>query len=282
MEKSITLRFYDLSRTDAAKPSFESLLEKLEPLPLKDRERTVGLADILVRLEDYAADGEELAGQLMRAQSGNRPGVMKETATEGLPFSEPLGHGIAFRYRKADGLLGMQFDPRVLSPSRFLEYFYAVEATAEFRMLPRLREDAWDRFDALPLKKLELQIAGHPNVGAGSTPESQAAWAALSDLGDKYKAHTVRIELSMGHRGGSLADDAKALARDAFARFTAGTEDVRALRGTVDTGDGMPNDDIDLMGTLFDVKMDLSFPHDDPKKFYELRRDILKTSLANL
>lgn len=282
MEKSITLRFYDLTRTDNAKPSFESILEKLEPLKLKDRERTVGTEDILVRLEDYAPDGEELAGQLMRAQSGNRPGVMKETGTEGLPFSEPLGHGIAFRYRKADGLLGLQFDPRVLAPSRFMDYFYQVEPTAEFRLLARLREDAWERFDTLPLRKLELQVAGHPNVGAEPSPESQAAWAALADLGEKYQAHTVRIELSMGHRGGSLADDAKALARDAFARFTAGTEDVRALRGTMDTGEGMPNDDIDLMGTLFDVKVDLSFPHDDPAKFYELRRDLLKTSLANL
>jgi hypothetical protein len=282
MEKSITLRFYDLTRTDAAKPSFESILQKIEPMPLKDRERTVGANDILVRLEDYAADGDELAGQLIRAQSGNRPGRMMPTGTAALPFSEPLGHGVAFRYRKADGLLGIQFDPRVLSPSRFIEYFYAIEPTSEFRLLPRMREDAWDRFDSLPLRKLEVAVAGHPNVTANASPESQAAWAALSDLGDKYKAHTVRIELSMGHKSGSLPEDVKALARDVFARFTAGSEDVRSLRGVVETGEGLPNDDIDLMGTLFDVKVDLSFPDDDPAKFYKLRRDILKTSLANL
>lgn len=282
MEKSITLRFYDVSRTDTAKPSLESLLAQISQKGLVDRQRTVGWQEILVRLENYDGSGDELCGQLMRAQSGNRPGRMLDTGTAALPFEEPLAHGVAFRYRKTDGLLGIQFDPRILAPARFIEYFYAFDATAEFRMLPRLREDAWERFDALPLKKLSVTVAGHPNVGANATPDSQAAWSALSDLGDKYQAHTVRIELSMGHRDGSLAESAKTLARDIFDRFSKGQEDVRSLRGTVDTGEGSANDDLDLMGTLFDVKEDLSFPENKPDKFYELRRDLLKTVMSQL
>ena len=282
MDKSITLRFYNLTRTDTAKPTFESLLDQISKKSLKDRERTVGLQSIMVRLEDYDGTGGELSGQLMRAQSGNRPGRMLDTETAALPFDEPLGHGVAFRYRKADGLLGLQFDPKVLAPPRFIEYIYAFDAAAEFQMKPRLRDDAWERFDALPLRKLTLAIAGHPSVGAQTTPDSQAAWAALADLGDKYQAHTVRIEMSMGHREGSLAASAKTLAKEIYARFMAGEEDVRSLKGTLDTGDGTPNDDIDLLGTLFDVQVDLSLPGNDPKKFYELRHNLIKNTLNKL
>lgn len=281
MEKAVTLRFYDLTRSAEDRPPFADLLRLVAAKPMGDRERHVGLDQFLVRLENFAETNGEVHGQFIRGQSGNRPGQMLAAGTGNLPFAEPLGHGIAFRYRTADGLLAVQFDAKILSPVRIVEYLAAHDARAEFTLTPRMRADAWARFNELPLRKLEVSIAGHANP-ADLEADGAAVWSNIARMKHAYGADTIRFEISMGHRDGSLLDTAKALAREAFARFERGDDDIRALRGVVDTGDGVPNDEIDLMGTLFDVKESLAFNGDDFPEFYRLRKNLLKSKLRLL
>src|SRR3546814_5686547 len=70
---------------------------------------------------------------------------MSAEGTENRPFEEPIGHGIAFRYRTTDGLLAIEYNPFLLSPSRVFDYIYEFEPQAEFDVTPRMREDLWER-----------------------------------------------------------------------------------------------------------------------------------------
>lgn len=280
MEKTVTLRFYDVQRTAEDRPLLADILTQISAEAVADRGRFIS-DDIFVRLEDFNNHQDCIEGQFVRGQSANRPGRMRDGGTENLPFEEPIGHGIAFRYRPADGLLAIEFNPLVLSPSRVMEYIYAWNARAEYALMPRMREDVWEQFDQRPLRKLTLQVAGHPNV-VGADDPNNATWANIGDIRDRYEAHSIKIEIGMGHRGGSLTASAKNLIRDAFTRHTDGTDDIRTLKATLDNGEGQPNDEVNLIAELLDVREELSFPGDDWAKFYELRRDLLRTKLDAL
>jgi hypothetical protein len=276
MEKSVTLRFYDVTRTSADKPTMEHVLAGIAAQAIPNREKKVGEEDILVRLEDFESTDDFLSGQFIRGQSGNMPGRMEPDGTHDLPFTEPIGHGIAFRYRKSDGLLGIQYDNRVLSPSRVLQYLYAHNGHAEWHIEPRLRADAIDRFNDLPIRKLEIAVAGTPNV-ADADSAIDSVWSSIYKMKGSYEADTVRIIISRGHRGGHLFEGIKGFAHEAMSRIATG--EVRALKAVVETGGGVPNEEIDLMGELFDVKEDLSFPDRDFAQFYQLRKDLLASKI---
>ena len=281
MEKSVTLRFYDVRRTSEDKPALADVLNMIAAKPIAEREARVGLDDILVRLENYQETNGELHGQFVRGQTGNRPGQMLATGTGNLPFQEPLGHGIAFRYRLRDGLLAVQFDAKILSPARIMDYLYQHEPRAEYFLEPRMRQDAWERFAALPLRKLEVSVAGHANP-QDLDNDADPVWRNVSTIKQAYGADTVRFQVSMGHRDGSLLEGAKDILREAFRRYQSGEDDIRAIKGVLDTGEGVPNDEIDLLGTLFDVKEDLAFDGDDFPRFYALRRDLLGVKIRLL
>jgi len=278
MEKTVTLRFYDVDRVRQDRPALADVLRQIGELPIAERGRHVTGEGIFVRLEDFHEHSDCIEGQFVRGQSGNRPGRMLADGTADLPFEDPIGHGIAFRYRATDGLLAIEYNPLVLSPSKVAAYLYEVEPRAEYRMLARLREGVWEELEARPLRKLTLGIAGHPNV-AGADDPNQATWANLGDMRDRYGAHSIKIEIGMGHRSGGLADGAKRLIREAFGRYEEGSDDIRTLKGTIETGEGEPNDEINLIGELLDVKEDLSFPENNWAQFYILRRNLLRTRL---
>ncbi len=281
MEKTVTLRFYDVRRTSADKPMMGDLIERIAGLAMTDRERHVTGEAILVRLEDFDAEDGEFSGQFVRGQSGNLPGRMLPDGTDDLPFDEPLGYGVAFRYRSHDGLLAIQYDPRVLSPSRVMGYLYAHDARAEYLLRPRYRDDAWQRFDELPVRKVEIAVAGRPNV-ADLDDGADPVWQNVSRMKDQYGADTVRIQLSMGHRGGALREGIKTVIHEAMRRNENGVDDIRAIKGVIDNGNGIPNEELDLMGELFDVKEDLAFPDRDVAQFYRLRRNLLRDRLRLL
>lgn len=248
---------------------------------LADREARVGLDAILVRLEDFVESETEIHGQFIRGQTSNRPGRMLPAGTDNLPFNEPLGHGIAFRYRLRDGLLAVQFDTKILSPGKILDYIYQHEPTAEYSIAPRLRDDAWQRFAELPLRKLEVSVAGHANAHDLDN-DAQPVWRNVALIKQAYGADTVRFQISMGHRDGALREGAKNVLREAFRRYESGEDDIRAIRGVLETGDGIPNDEIDLMGTLFNVKEVVEFDGDDFQRYYALRRELLRNRIRAL
>src|SRR3546814_19207002 len=91
MEKTVTLRFYDVTRTRADRPALIDILNVIAEMPIAERERHITQDGILVRLENFATDGNCVSGQFIRGQLGNRQGRMSADGTEHLPFEEPIG-----------------------------------------------------------------------------------------------------------------------------------------------------------------------------------------------
>lgn len=98
---------------------------------------------------------------------------------------------------------------------------------------------------------------------------------------EAYGAHTVKIEVSMGHAKGKLKTAAKRMARNLMDALQQGDVDVRSLKAWMDPGEGHQNDEIDLMGALFDVKKDLAFQDNDWAQYYNLRRDLIAASMPS-
>lgn len=97
MEKTVTLRFYDVTRTSAQRPALADLLTLISNMPIGERQRYVTDDDILIRLEDFVDEGDFLSGQFIRGQTGNRPGMMTDAGTQNLPFTEPIGITVTVR-----------------------------------------------------------------------------------------------------------------------------------------------------------------------------------------
>src|SRR3546814_14440436 len=80
-----------------------------------------------------------------------------------------------------------------------------------------MREDVWEEFNQRPLRKMVVGIAGNPDVAGVDDPDA-ATWANLSNMREAYGAHTIRIEIGMGHTNGSLTEAAKDFLRRAVGR----------------------------------------------------------------
>lgn len=279
MEKSVTIRFYDVNRPSEDRPLFAEVIAAIAAKPVKDREAFVGADAALVRLEDVSQEQGEISGQFIRGQSSSRPGQMLDNGTETIPFPEPLGHGIAFRYRTATGLLALQFDNRTLSPSKIISYLRHHVPRADYDLVPRLRSDAWERLEAFPLRKFEVAIAGHPNP-ADMNDGNRAVLENVARMKQAYEANIVRIQVSMGHKKGNLAEAAKSFLRDLFQRYSDGEADIRSLKGVISQDE--KSDEIDLLGELFDRRETFEITNDNFHLFYEFRRALLQRHMADI
>src|SRR3546814_657077 len=91
MEKTVTIRFYYLTRKMGDRPGLIEIRNVIAEMTIAERERHITQDGILVRLENFATDGNCVSGQFIRGQLGNRPGRMSADGTENLPFEEPIG-----------------------------------------------------------------------------------------------------------------------------------------------------------------------------------------------
>ncbi len=63
MEKTVTLRFYDVRRASADRPQMADLLDLIGNKPMAEREKRITVEDILVRLENYESNDDFCSGQ---------------------------------------------------------------------------------------------------------------------------------------------------------------------------------------------------------------------------
>lgn len=275
MEKSVAIRFYEVDRPRQDLPLFIDVLQTIANLPVVDRARRITGEQFIVRLEDYNVHNGNYEGQFVRGQSANRPGRMTIDRTVELPFDDPVGHGIAFLYRPNDGLLAIEYNPITLSPSRALSYLSEHCPHAEFKLTPKARAGVWQEIDRKPLRKLSISIAGSPDVEINDDP-NQATWENIADMRDRYGAQSIKIEIGMGRTKGGLTDGAKRFLRDAFMRHTDGSDDIRAIKGTVENDEGVPNEEINLIDTYLNHRETLEFREGNWDDFYIARRDLLR------
>ena len=203
---------------------------------------------------------------MMRIRDSDLPCEVHPDGTRVLGVNVPLGDGVAFCYREADHILAIQYDPRVVSPGRFNDYMGQMHHPGQYTFEPILDAAALARFQAQPLRKLKIKLARPQNLGA-LDDSMAAAGAAFQELGEAYEAPIVTLEMSMGHNKGQLAAGAKAMAAG-FLMMAGHNSDVRALTVTSDAGEGVQNEDINLIDNLLSEKGEIAPASDAPDHVY--------------
>ena len=280
MDKKIAVRFYDVSRPSENGPLLREVLQRIFALGTPGAREAILEPNFTVRLERLEVDDNFLTGEFTRVQTTNYPSEVLATGVRALSLRNPLGHGIVFRFRTTDSVLAVQYEPRVLAPSRIYAYLREKRQDAEYKFDPHMRTDAWTRLEQHPLRKLTIGIASPADL---SEIEDKGASVSGSfrSMGHAYEAPSIVVELSMGHRKGSLGEATKKMAKEIFDRFQKGEVDLRAMRGIVQTEEGIPNDEINFIDEILSYQDELELPENDPQSSYEKRRDWLRDQLQN-
>lgn len=278
MPKSITVRFYEIGKLTPHGASLRQALQEIyDSGPPGARE--VQLSEGFVcRLERLHATAGFVSGEMLRVRTTDFPCEVLREGTRRLDVEGPIGDGIAFRFREADSRLAIQFDPRVVSPGRMFDYVAQWHRTPLFGYTPTMDDEAIARFRAQPLRKVKIKLASPRNLAVVEDASAPAA-IALRNLGEDYGAPVVTLELSMGHAKGHLAEGAKQMA-EGFLHMLGEGADVRGIVVTPDAGEGVENEDINLLDQLLSDKDEIPSPPNDPDAIYEACASHLERVLA--
>jgi hypothetical protein len=275
MDKTVSFRFFKISRHNANDPKFIDVLRGIEKIMKKaDREREIA-PDFVVRLEELEADGANaVIGELIRVQSTNLPSEVHANGRSALTTKNPLGHGVTFRFNDQNSVLCIQHEPRIVSAGKVVDYLQEAWDGAQFKIKPMLRPKAWEKFNGADVKRFSVKIAQPENMDAVG-----AAHAAASDgikaMADAYDSPVIRLELSMGHNKGFLGKKIKGLAKaivDAAAKPNGpGLQSMKAVTYIDDT-----RDEFDLIEDRMKVRDRLELDDRDPDKNYKIKKLYIK------
>lgn len=277
MEKQFTFRFYDISREREEIPSMLDMLRQAYKEPDREKRQVQLAQDYIVRLEELEDDGADaVVGEFTRCQGTNFPAELDGSTRKALA-AKGLGHSIVFRYNHKIGVLGIQYDPRVVSPGRILGYLSSYNSAAIYRMDPRIDKDAWKKFNSGPTRKLALRISNPSDLEQVEGP-GQAVSQSLKAMADAYDAPSILIEISMGHRKGSLSSAIRNLANSLSS--LGGGASVDKLSAVTVINDISEN--IDLIEDRVVLKDTLGIDDRDPDTNYQVKKSYLSFEMKKL
>jgi hypothetical protein len=184
---------------------------------------------------------------------------------------------VVFRYLPQTSDLGIQYDPRVLSPGRFIQYVGLMQAGALFGLEPIVRDDMWERFQAAPVRKLSISVARPTHVERLDRGPAAAATGSIRDMADAYDAPKITIELSMGTKKGGLAEAAKGIVRHFRREAIDDQADVTRMKAKITEDDG--SREIDLLEDILSVKQELALEDNDPDANYDIKVEALRQAM---
>jgi hypothetical protein len=171
----------------------------------------------------------------------------------------------------------MQYDARIVSPGRFLDYIMQWVPAAQFTGDAKADANALAHFRAKPLKKVRIKLA-QPQDLRNVEPAMQSAAKSFRSLGRDYAAPLVTLEMSVGHEDASLSQEAKRMV-EGFLRRAGAHSDVKNITIKPDNGPGEDNRDVNLLDALLSVKAEIPNPQNDPAASYDARRRIIERAL---
>ena len=276
MDKNITVRFFDVLKKNNETPDFRGALRRIHKLGgPATREGEVG-PDHTIRLERLDSDRNYVAGEFTRVQTTNYPSEVHPDRVAPLRVAVPLGHGIAFRFRRSDSLLAIQYEPRTLAPSRILSYIAVRCPDADFLLQSRMRTDAWERLDRYPLRKLTIRV-GSP-ASLIEDPQRSVS-GAFRQLGFQYEAPSITLELSMDRKKGQLGPAVKDMAKAIFQMGQDDQVELKRLDGLISTEEG--SDKFDLLDEVLSTTERVNLPDNDPERSFEVRQDWLAKKMRD-
>ncbi|CAH1672517.1 MULTISPECIES: DUF6731 family protein [unclassified Chelatococcus] len=274
----ISIRYYDVGRADRSHPPLAKALKAIHDLGDPDtRERDVGEMRVrLEKLSPYGTDGS-FEGEFVRLQEEGYPSEVHPGKVEPLKTDKPLGHHVAFVYDNGRKVLAIEHDNKALALSRINTYFSKFPPNIMYILTPRLREDAWDRFQASPKTKFQISIARPEEIDA-SDRQANSLYESLGSLSKAYGPHLIEITMSMGQTRGHL-DNIMDIARDLMKKSSDGELDIRKIRAKTERGGIDQADEINLLDEILNDVVHLKLPKNDPDASYNLRVSAIKDGL---
>jgi len=195
-----------------------------------------------------------------------------------LQTQNPLGHGIAFRFLPATSHLGIQYDPRVLSPGRFVQYVGAMLENAIFDLESIVRDDMWDQFRLAAVRKVSIAVASPAKIERVDRGAAASAVSSFKSMAEAYEAPKIMIEMSMGTKKGSLGEAIKAVVQYFRRSMIDGENDVTKLKARIKADDGRP-EDIDLLQDILSVRQVLELNDNNPDFNYKVKLRALQEAM---
>lgn len=277
MDKRITFRFYEVTKAQRHRFEFGDVLMQIGAVRLKDREQHLA-SDYYVRAEIVESGRGSVFGEFTRIQRTNFPSEIREDGRRPLSTTNPLGHGIVFRYLPGTSQLGLQYDPRTISPSKIEAYVSQLIDGANFELTPIVRQDMWDKFNEGDIRKVSIGIAQPSHLVAVERGGAQAISRSFKDMAEAYEAPKINIELSMGHKKGALAERIRSTVRHFRTQAVRDQVDVTSMKAKVKQ-EGGRTEDLDLLEDILSVKDNLQLKDNDPETNYRIKLAALREKM---
>lgn len=270
MDRTVTVRFFKVTKTHPAGPTFERALRDTFGLGGQAHERERQAHGRTLRLERLTDTRGFLAGEIVRKQTENIPPEASNAGLSPLAMQEGggLGHCVAFRYDPRLEVIAIQFDNRGVSINLFLSYLKVVSPAADFMAEPLVRRDAWERYNRGLPRKIEMTIASPENLPAVEGQVGSVI-SSVKNLSEQSDGPVVTVSISMGQARGTLSKRMVDGVLQFFTRGAGAQEDVRKLRVRTSTEEGV--DDVSFISEFIRKSDVLDIP-DAPDQNYASRR----------
>lgn len=278
MDKRITFRFYNVTKPRQHRFNFGDVLSQIGAIqPPRDRERQLA-TDYYVRAEIVEAARGSVHGEFTRIQRTNFPSEVDANGRRPLSTRSPLGHGVVFRYLPGTSQIGLQYDPRTLSPSKISYYVGQMIDGADFEFTPIVREDIWEKFNQGDVRKISIGIANPTHLGVVERGGAQSIAQSFRDMGEAYEAPKINIELSMGNRKGALAERVRGMVRHFRTQAVQDQVDISSMKAKIKQ-QGERAEDLDLLQDILSVKDNLELSDNDPERNYQVKLAALREKM---
>lgn len=263
-QSRITIRYFEVGKVKRTGNDFTTALESINEIEhINDRRRNLdGVHFRLERHEEYRGC---ILGEMTRIQNENLPAEVQVDELIELDVDE-LGYGAAFIYDPDLSILAIQYDPRLVAPSKLGEYLKAHDPQNEFYFRPILGEDGWGSFMEGDVTRFKVKIATPGDYDLGLNHE---VTGSMGTIAAAFEAPYITLELGVGHKKSILHTDIKELARrilDTQAVQTMKAKTVGSL------------DEIDLMEQLLHDRDSIDIPK-DPLESYRARSNCIYSNM---
>lgn len=260
MDKQVTARYFQITKTPRDGISFEKALEAAYRNTARDRERNV-LGSVRIRLENMVPQGDLVVGDFTRVQVDNLPGQVTDSGLSALPFPK-IGHSAAFCYDPVCQVLMLQH-ASFLGCRRVCDYAAQFAGSTAFAPFPVSGAQSFAQFQSETPTKFRVRIASATHfgtdVGSGDFEKD------ISDFAKEFEGHIVDITVSMGHAKGNL--DSGKIAQVIKRLLRRPDNDVRALEAMTRESD----QPYDFIKTLLRSERLLDLPANDPNAARQVR-----------
>ncbi|MEA1833997.1 hypothetical protein U8607_18065 [Methylobacterium durans] len=272
MDKNVTVKLFRIERANETVPRIIDVLRRIDAIQgYGNRERHIG-SNFVVRLESLDEENQHVVcGELTRIQSTNMPSEVTTAGRTALSTQNRLGHSVVFRINHHLGLLGMEFNSRVCSPGRLIGYLAEFDPTAAYRMLPLVREDAWERYNRSEPRKIQVSVASPTDLSV-LDGDGRAVGEAIAAMGEAYEAPKITVEISMGQARGHLGQRITGFVHELLTKSSQEEIQLEKLKAfTPDFPEG-----IDFLDELVVFREELSLHDRDPDINFSIKKDYLR------